>query len=62
MTVTKVVLIGAGSAMFTQGLVADGRIDTAPLHTGTVALDGLADAFARLTDAPEEVKVLVDPR
>ena len=46
----------------TQDLVADGRIDTAPLHTSTVALNGLADAFARLADAPEEVKVLVDPR
>lgn len=46
----------------TQGLVADGRIRCAPLHTSTVRLDGLADAFARLSSAPEEVKVLVDPR
>jgi len=46
----------------TQALVADGRIDTAALHTSTVMLDDLGDAFARLSDAPEEVKVLVDPR
>ncbi len=46
----------------TQGLVADGRIRCAALHTSTVALDGLDDAFARLADAPQEVKVLVDPR
>jgi (R,R)-butanediol dehydrogenase/meso-butanediol dehydrogenase/diacetyl reductase len=46
----------------TQSLVADGRIRCAPLHTSTVHLSGLADAFARLSSAPEEVKVLVDPR
>jgi (R,R)-butanediol dehydrogenase/meso-butanediol dehydrogenase/diacetyl reductase len=45
-----------------KALVADGRIQCAPLHTSTVGLGGLADAFARLSDAPEEVKVLVDPR
>ena len=45
-----------------QGLVADGRIRCAELHTSTVSLQGLAGAFARLSDAPEEVKVLVDPR
>ncbi len=45
-----------------QGLVADGRIRCAPLHTSTVSLDELAAAFERLTDAPQEVKVLVDPR
>jgi (R,R)-butanediol dehydrogenase/meso-butanediol dehydrogenase/diacetyl reductase len=46
----------------TQALLADGRIDTTALHTSTVKLDDLASAFARLSDAPEEVKVLVDPR
>jgi (R,R)-butanediol dehydrogenase/meso-butanediol dehydrogenase/diacetyl reductase len=46
----------------TQGLIADGRIKAAALHTSTVSLAGLADAFARLSSAPEEVKILVDPR
>lgn len=46
----------------TQALVADGRLRCAPLHTETVTLAGLADAFARLADAPEQVKVLVNPR
>lgn len=46
----------------TQGLVADGRLRLAPLHTSTVPLAGLGDAFARLASAPDEVKVLVDPR
>ena len=45
-----------------QGLVADGRIRCAALHTSTVSLQGLSSAFARLSDAPQEVKVLVDPR
>jgi (R,R)-butanediol dehydrogenase/meso-butanediol dehydrogenase/diacetyl reductase len=45
-----------------QALVQDGRLRCAPLHTSTVNLAGLADAFARLASAPEEVKVLVDPR
>ena len=45
----------------TQGLVADGRIQLSPMHTSTVGLEGMADAFTRLSSAPEEVKVLVDP-
>ncbi len=43
-------------------LVADGRIQTAPLHTSTVGLDGLTSAFSRLVENPSEVKILVDPR
>ena len=43
-------------------LVADGRVQCAPLHTSTVGLDGLADAFAELAVEPEQVKVLVNPR
>ena len=45
-----------------KGLVADGRIRCAPLHTGTVGLDGLAGAFATLADHPTEIKILLDPR
>ncbi len=45
-----------------KGLVADGRIRCTPLHTSTVSLAGLADAFAKLADHPGEVKILVDPR
>jgi len=43
-------------------LVADGRVQCAPLHTATVGLDGLAGAFAELAVEPDQVKVLVDPR
>lgn len=45
-----------------QGLVEDKRLKLAPLHTSTVSLDGIDGAFARLASAPEEVKILVDPR
>lgn len=46
----------------TQALVKDGRIDLAPLHSGTVGLAGLAGAFETLSNATSEVKILVDPR
>lgn len=46
----------------TKSLVADGRIQTDPLHTSTVSLTELDDAFARLAEKPSEVKILVDPR
>ncbi len=46
----------------TQALVADGRMRCAPLHTSTIPLSELANAFRTLADAPEEIKVLVDPR
>jgi (R,R)-butanediol dehydrogenase/meso-butanediol dehydrogenase/diacetyl reductase len=46
----------------TQGLVTDGRLKLTPLHTATVGLSGMSDAFERLAHAPAEIKVLVDPR
>lgn len=45
-----------------KALLADGRIRCAPLHTGTVGLAQLEDAFAKLASHPDEVKILVDPR
>jgi (R,R)-butanediol dehydrogenase/meso-butanediol dehydrogenase/diacetyl reductase len=45
-----------------MGLVQDGRVRLDPLHTSSVPLDGLAEAFARLHDSPAEIKILVDPR
>ena len=45
-----------------QALVEDRRLQLTPLHTSTVSLNGIDDAFARLSSAPEEVKILVDPR
>lgn len=45
----------------TQRLVQDGRLQLTPLHSDTVGLSGLADAFAALTENPSNIKVLVDP-
>lgn len=45
-----------------QGLVVDGRIVTEPLHTKTVGLQGMQDAFVELANKPAQVKILVDPR
>jgi (R,R)-butanediol dehydrogenase/meso-butanediol dehydrogenase/diacetyl reductase len=44
-------------------LIADGRLELAPLRTGTVGLDDLDTAFRRLLGGGSgEVKILVDPR
>jgi threonine dehydrogenase-like Zn-dependent dehydrogenase len=41
--------------------IADGEIDVAPMMTGTVGLDGVADAFRVLADPDRHVKILVEP-
>jgi threonine dehydrogenase-like Zn-dependent dehydrogenase len=41
--------------------LAEGELDVGPLLTGRVGLDGVADAFERLTRADAHVKVLVTP-
>ena len=43
-------------------LVADARLRLEALHTDTVGLAGLDDAFHRLLDGGGQVKILVDPR
>lgn len=45
----------------TKNLVADGRLRLEMLHTSTVALADIEDAFVRLAAHPTEVKILVDP-
>lgn len=52
----------------TLHMLADGKVDPAPLITGTVGLDGVEAAFAALAGtgdgdgAPSHAKILVDPR
>jgi hypothetical protein len=41
--------------------LAAGELDAAALLTGTVGLDGVADAFERLGNSPSEAKILLDP-
>ena len=46
----------------TLNLLADGKVDAAPLVTGTVGLDGVASAFDELAAAGQHAKVVIDPR
>lgn len=41
--------------------LAAGDLDVTPLLTGTVGLDGVADAFDRLRNNPQDAKILLDP-
>ena len=45
----------------TQAMVQDGRIRLRPLHSDTVALSALPEAFARLSRSPDDIKILVQP-
>ena len=46
----------------TMALMQDGRLRTTGLHTSTSNLTDLPNAFERLRDTPDEIKILVDPR
>jgi threonine dehydrogenase-like Zn-dependent dehydrogenase len=41
--------------------LAAGDFDIAPLLTGTVGMDEVADAFDRLANSPSDAKILLDP-
>jgi threonine dehydrogenase-like Zn-dependent dehydrogenase len=45
----------------TVHLIAEGKLDCAPMITGVVGLDGVAGAFDALKDPEQHAKVLVDP-
>jgi len=46
----------------TLHMLADGKINAAPLLTGTVGLDGVDNAFAALDDPEAHAKILIDPK
>lgn len=46
----------------TLHMLAEGKVDPAPLLTGTVGLDGVAGAFDALADAETHAKILIDPK
>lgn len=50
-------------AEFAEALaaVAEGRIDWQPLVTGTVGLEGIAEAFSALEDPETHAKIMIDP-
>ncbi len=46
----------------TLHMLAEGRVDAAPLVTGTVGLPGVANAFDALGDPEAHAKILIDPK
>ena len=57
-------VVGYGPLEFrnTLHLLAEGKIDATHLVTGTVGLDGVANAFDALTDPEQHAKIIIDPR
>jgi threonine dehydrogenase-like Zn-dependent dehydrogenase len=45
----------------TLAAIADGQLDVAPLITGSVGIDGVAQAFRDLADPDAHAKILVEP-
>ncbi len=43
-------------------LLAEGKVNAAPIVTGTVGLDGVDAAFTALASAEHHAKILIDPR
>ena len=56
-------VLGYDPGEFAQTLhmIATGKVDPSPLHTGTVGLAGVAGAFEALGDPEQHAKILVDP-
>jgi threonine dehydrogenase-like Zn-dependent dehydrogenase len=46
----------------TLQMLAEGKVDPSPLITGTVGLDGVAQAFTDLGDPERHAKILIDPQ
>jgi threonine dehydrogenase-like Zn-dependent dehydrogenase len=46
----------------TLHMLAEGKVNAAPLLTGVVGLDGVKGAFAALADPDAQAKVLIDPK
>jgi threonine dehydrogenase-like Zn-dependent dehydrogenase len=46
----------------TLHMLAEGKVNAAPLVTGTVGLGGVENAFAALSDPEAHAKILIDPK
>lgn len=46
----------------TVHMIAWGKVNCAPLLTGIVGLDGVANAFDALADPEHHAKILIDPK
>jgi len=45
----------------TLHMIADGKVNCAPMITGVVGLTGVATAFDALKDPEKHAKILIDP-
>lgn len=56
-------MLGYTAEEFAQilGHIAEGDLDVAPLITGHVGLDGMADAFETLATPAHHCKIVVEP-
>jgi threonine dehydrogenase-like Zn-dependent dehydrogenase len=56
-------VLGYTAEEFAESLhhIAEGKIDSAPLITGHVGLDGVKGAFAELANPEQHAKIMVDP-
>ena len=43
-------------------MLADGKVNAAPIVTGTVGLAGVNAAFAALGDPDKHAKIIIDPK
>lgn len=57
-------VVGYGPLEFrdTIHLLANGKIDASALVTGTVGLEGVANAFDALAEPERHAKIIIDPR
>jgi threonine dehydrogenase-like Zn-dependent dehydrogenase len=46
----------------TLHMLAEGKVNAAPLITGSVGLEGVEGAFAALGDPEAHAKILIDPK
>ena len=46
----------------TLHMIAEGKVDCAPMITGTVGLEGVENAFEALRDPERHAKILIDPK
>jgi threonine dehydrogenase-like Zn-dependent dehydrogenase len=43
-------------------MIAEGKVNCAPMITGIVGLEGVANAFDALKDPERHAKILIDPK
>ena len=52
----------SGKTTVALHMIAEGKVNCAPMITGVVGLDGVANAFDALKDPETHAKILIDPK